>query len=236
MSLDEALAQEGLPAVRFFTWKPAGISLGWKQPRPEWLEAERWTRAGLALVERPTGGGMALHGSDLSVSVVIPRDFRLPLGALMDAVCRSTTRLCRAFGARAEALLDCPSRARVVYCLAEPSSYAVLHGSRKLAGFALRRFRHSWLIQGSLLVRPLSPMLSEALPSPVRAAFESRACSLSEAAGCPVTEPAAAGRWAESWGDWWEDASRQEAGGRGQNARDRVGIPIPANCQPPTAY
>lgn len=205
MALDEALARRAEPVARFFTWKPAGVSLGWKQPRPAWLDPARWSAAGLALVERPTGGGIAVHGTDLSVSVVIPREEWVPLSSLIGAVCQSAVQLCRRFGAEAHAVVDVAANQRVVYCLAEPSSYAVMIGTRKVAGFALRRFSRSWLIQGSVLIRPLSRLLVQALPAEAQAAFDSRAVALSEATARPVTERVIASAWAEHWIDWWQE-------------------------------
>jgi hypothetical protein len=83
-------------------------------------------------------------------------------------------------------------------------------GERKVAGFALRRYRESWLVQGSLLAGPLPPALDPALPDPVRAAYAARAVSLSEAAGRPVGASAVAERWAGEWIGWWHDALAQE--------------------------
>jgi lipoate-protein ligase A len=210
MPIDVALAKRAEPAVRFFTWTPPGVSLGWKQPRPQWLNPDAWRSAGLALVERPTGGGLAVHGSDLSVAVVVPRRPDLPLTALMRTVCESAARLCRSYGAPAEPLLDCPGAGRITYCLTEMSSYAVMISGRKAAGFALRRYPESWLIQGSLLVRPVPGGLEQALPSPVRGAYAARAVPLSEAAGRPVRATAAAERWAGEWIWWWNEALSQE--------------------------
>ena len=236
MALDDALARRAELAARFFTWKPAGVSLGWKQPRPAWLDPARWSAAGLALVERPTGGGIAAHGSDLSLAIVVPRAFDFPLAALMRTACDSAIRLCRSFGADAEPLLEAPARGRITYCLTEASPYAVMIGTRKVAGFALRRYPQSWLIQGSLLVRPLPRALAGAMPGEARRGYAARAIPLAEAATRRVTEADVARRWAERWTAWWENASRQAAGGRRQKAKDRYGVPIPAYCQLPTAY
>lgn len=210
MPLDETLARRAEPAARFFTWAPAGISLGWKQPRPAWLDPARWAAAGLTLTERPTGGGLAVHGSDCSIAVVIPRALNIPLAALMRSVCESTTRLCRSYGVDAQVLLDAPAEGRITYCLTELSPYAVLVGTRKVAGFALRRYPQSWLIQGSLLVRPLPRVLAEAMPEAARRVYASRAVSLSEAAGRTVREPDAMARWAGHWAAWWDEALTEE--------------------------
>lgn len=202
MAVDRALGEEAFPTVRFFRWDPPAVSLGWKQPQPEWLGSCAWTAAGCEMIERPTGGGMAFHGSDLSISIVVPRAEHVPLHALMDAVCRSAVALCRSFGADAYSPSDERGSRRIAYCLTESSPYAVLIGGRKVAGFALRRYPHSWLIQGSLLVRPLLERLVQALPREPLDALQERAIALSDAATKMMDELAVAHHWAEVWSAW----------------------------------
>ena len=245
MAHDEAFALEGVPMLRLFRWDPPAISLGWKQPYPEWLDAAQWCGAGLELTERPTGGGIAFHGSDLSLSVVLPRALDLSLALMMRLVCEQAVRLCATYGVDATtlesiptlhervlppaprtlcfakrssrgsgvtrprvlgwALRDAPPRERLTYCLTQPSPYAVMIGSKKVAGFALRRYPESWLIQGSLLVGPMPFALRQRLPTEVTDDLDARAISLAEAATMSVSAEDVAGRWAERWSLWWDD-------------------------------
>ena len=197
MAVDERLASDAIPTARFFRWDPPAISLGWKQLSPEWA-------AGLDVVERPTGGGIAFHGSDVSWSVVLPRTHILSLHALMKTVCDSAMRVCASYGVPAETLVDCPGPQRITYCLTQPSAYAVLIGEQKVAGAALRRYPASWLIQGSLLVRPLPEQLRCALPAVVAAQLDQQAISLEQAAGHPLNEQQVIDRWAANWSAWWD--------------------------------
>ena len=209
MARDESLAQEIIPTVRLFTWQPPALSLGFKQVPPRWLDRAaldlRWE-----LIKRPTGGGIAVHGSDVSVTVVMPRAVRISLETLMRTVCRSAVRLCDTYGVAARSLLHVPATERVTYCLAEPSSYAVTSGGRKLAGFALRRYPKTWLIQGSMLVRPLPGVLRDALPPEALRQLAGRATPLAGLAKAPVSEADAARRWAAHWSEWWETALVEE--------------------------
>ena len=202
MALDECLAGQAIPTVRFFTWDPPAMSLGFKQQLPKWFDGSGWERAGLQLVERPTGGGIALHGSDVSMSVIVPRSPDYSLQALMGAVCDSTLRLCGAYGLLATTMADAPSAERITYCLTQPNPYSVFLNDRKVAGFALRRFPQSWLIQGSLLAGSLPEALMAALPPGVADLVRTRAMALSEAAELP-SEQALAQRWAAQWTAWW---------------------------------
>lgn len=205
MAYDERLAAEALPTVRCFVWEPAAISLGWKQSPPAWLETRAWQSTGVETVERPTGGGVAFHGSDVSLAVVVPRHAAPSLDQVMRAVCHQAVRLCETYAAHADALIDVDARRRVTHCLTEVSPYAVLLRGRKVAGFALRRYPKSWLIQGSLLVRPLPQALMRALPAALQEALRARAISLSEAAETPLHEHDVAARWTQHWSLWWDD-------------------------------
>lgn len=206
MAYDERLAGDTIPTVRLFLWNPPAISLGLEQAPPAWLTPARWRRAGLGLVERPTGGGIALHGSDVSVAVIVPRPCSLSLPMLMRAVCESAIRLCGSYGVKASGVLDARHEGRITYCLAEPSPYAVHVDGRKVAGFALRRFTRNWLVQGSLLVSRVPKRLAEAMPLAVMERLALRAHCLADAAGEPISPYETAQRWAANWPEWWDEA------------------------------
>lgn len=59
------------PTLRFYTWDPAAISLGYHQRRypPEWQEI-RWQGQPLDIVRRPSGGRAVLHQGDLTYAIV----------------------------------------------------------------------------------------------------------------------------------------------------------------------
>lgn len=206
MLADEQLAQEPTPMVRSFAWNPPAISLGRKQPRPRWLDAFVGQQEEPEIVERPTGGGIAFHGSDISVAIVIPRALNLPLQILMGAICESARRLCETYGVEATGRLDAEGHERIDYCLTQPSPYAVFVRERKVAGFALRRYPQSWLIQGSLLVRPISMTLTHIMPAGLLQEVTQRAVALSSAAGVLLDEREVGARWMRSWASWWEEA------------------------------
>ncbi|MBD2098806.1 lipoate--protein ligase family protein [Trichocoleus sp. FACHB-591] len=59
------------PTLRFYTWAPAAISLGFHQRQwpTEWQEIT-WQERPLELVQRPTGGRAVLHQGDLTYAVI----------------------------------------------------------------------------------------------------------------------------------------------------------------------
>jgi lipoate-protein ligase A len=59
------------PTLRFYTWSPPAISLGYHQRQyPEHWQYLTWQGQKLDLVQRPTGGRAVLHQGDLTYAVV----------------------------------------------------------------------------------------------------------------------------------------------------------------------
>ncbi|MBE9053741.1 lipoate--protein ligase family protein [Nostocales cyanobacterium LEGE 11386] len=59
------------PTLRFYTWSPPAISLGYHQRQyPECWENLIWRDQQLDLVRRPTGGRAVLHQGDLTYAVI----------------------------------------------------------------------------------------------------------------------------------------------------------------------
>lgn len=59
------------PALRFYTWSPPAISLGYHQHKyPEHWQHLLWQGEKVDLVRRPTGGRAVLHQGDLTYAVV----------------------------------------------------------------------------------------------------------------------------------------------------------------------
>ena len=59
------------PTLRFYTWEPVAISLGYHQRHypAHWSELS-WEGQAIALVRRPTGGRAVLHQGDLTYAIV----------------------------------------------------------------------------------------------------------------------------------------------------------------------
>jgi len=60
------------PTVRFYTWKPSAISIGYFQSLEEEVDLEMCKRHGVDYVRRITGGGAVFHEDELTYSIVIP--------------------------------------------------------------------------------------------------------------------------------------------------------------------
>ncbi len=74
MAVDEALFSgfirgEAPPTIRFYTFSPPAISLGFSQ-RINGFDTEHYKRSGIDIVRRPTGGRAVIHDGDLTFSLI----------------------------------------------------------------------------------------------------------------------------------------------------------------------
>jgi lipoate-protein ligase A len=94
MGLDEALLEsaESPPTVRFYSWSPDTLSLGYFQKFAEVPAAagdrDHPGRKPGAVVRRITGGGAIHHTRELTFSIVAPLDHRLYRGAIAESYVR----------------------------------------------------------------------------------------------------------------------------------------------------
>jgi lipoyl(octanoyl) transferase len=77
MARDEALlrrviAKESEPCVRFYQWRPAGLSLGRFQKIDKGVDLDACRKYGVDVVRRLTGGEAVLHDDELTYSIAIP--------------------------------------------------------------------------------------------------------------------------------------------------------------------
>jgi lipoate---protein ligase len=69
--LEQHQQRKHSPTLRFYTWSPPAISLGYHQRQyPEYWQHLIWQGEKLDLVRRPTGGRAVLHLGDLTYAVV----------------------------------------------------------------------------------------------------------------------------------------------------------------------
>ncbi len=77
MAIDDWLLEQhrlghGSPCLRFYTWNPIAISLGYHQNHyPDHWNSLQWHDQAIDLVKRPSGGRAVLHQGDLTYSLVI---------------------------------------------------------------------------------------------------------------------------------------------------------------------
>jgi lipoate-protein ligase A len=161
MAIDEALLESApVPFIRFYRWHSPALSFGYFG---KFADVASYARK-RDLVRRWTGGGIVLHGEDLTYSIVIPASdavfgewstsiYEKIHRALSDslvemgqpAVVAGGVESCRTeIGTRA-AITD-----RGYNCFANPVHADVMIDGHKVAGAAQRRTRRGLLQQGSI--------------------------------------------------------------------------------------
>jgi lipoyl(octanoyl) transferase len=145
MAIDEWLLRSATsPVLRVYGWARPSVSFGYFMKYAE--IARQWP--GRDLVRRWTGGGVVLHGTDLTYTLVVPRGGEPLLGMSAGESYRVIHELI------ASALgweLSPEAGAKVSEaCFENPVQHDVLMGQQKVAGAAQRRTRFGLLHQGSI--------------------------------------------------------------------------------------
>lgn len=164
MAVDEAIllaVAEGQapPTLRFFSWAPPCLSLGYAQPLAD-VDQERLHGLGWDLVRRPTGGRAILHTDELTYSVIAPMSEPRVLGGVIESYRQLSAGLMRGLeilGLRVRAdkeyAKDSSSTTQAsnnVVCFEVPSNYEITAGEKKLLGSAQVRKRRVVLQHGTL--------------------------------------------------------------------------------------
>jgi lipoate-protein ligase A len=158
MAIDEALLETAaIPTIRFYRWHSPALSFGYFG---KFADVARYVSE-RDLVRRWTGGGIVLHGHDLTYSIVIPASdpaFAESSLAIYERVHRA---LCEAFAGHDQGAelvtVGKPDdrrngnrRSLGNNCFANPVRADVMINGRKVAGAAQRRTHRGLLQQGSI--------------------------------------------------------------------------------------
>ncbi len=132
---------KGRPLFRIYRWNRLCVSIGRFQEPPQGIE---WVR-------RPTGGGVLLHGWDISFSLV---DFKERWGSSPKGVYLSFSKrlsdILKTLGTEAKVEEFGGRYDRQALCFFTPSVGEIRVGSRKLVALAMRTGKRAFLIQGSV--------------------------------------------------------------------------------------
>ena len=175
MGLDEALLESApAPTLRFYGWRRASLSFGYFGRYADVAHEENERE----IVRRWTGGGIVLHGTDLTYSVILPAraSEKLPparaiYAAIHDAIRRALVSAAPA----ALATADAPKRSDA--CFANPVVADVLVDGEKIAGAAQRRTRAGLLHQGSIQFAALPPDFRKRFAAELCPSFEPKQLS-----------------------------------------------------------
>jgi lipoate-protein ligase A len=177
MAIDESLLESRLadaapPALRFFAWDPATVSLGYGQPLDARIDTVAAARLGIGLVRRPTGGSAILHeGPELELTYSVTAragDFEGAdelletyrwFGAALAAGLRE-------LAAPVEMVPVQPSdpAAMPTFCFARTGSYELEVDGLKVVGSAQRRQGTGFLQHGAVMLGAAPDRLRRVFP------------------------------------------------------------------------
>lgn len=142
MAVDEALLrnfkENDLPILRLYRWKPS-LSLGRFSDVRNTLDLEVIKQQRLQLVRRMTGGGVLVHGGDLSYSLILPRETLKDTGVKESYryLCRFLIKLYENMGLSAEFAQDLHKESKKSnICMAANEPYDIVVNGKKLGGNA----------------------------------------------------------------------------------------------------
>ena len=163
MATDEAIFRANQrtgspPTLRFYSWSPPSVSLGYFQAAREEVDIEACRRYSVDIVRRPTGGKAVLHENDLTYAVIasdhnplFPRDILGTYKVISSCIAQGLSEL----GIEAEmegngrSYQDDSLKAA---CFSSPSRYELLAKNKKICGSAQLRSKGIFLQHGAILV------------------------------------------------------------------------------------
>ncbi|MGM0419803.1 MAG: lipoate--protein ligase family protein [Bacillota bacterium] len=161
MAVDEAIMQQHSkgkvpPTLRFYSWEPAALSLGYFQRLETEIDEDACQQAGIDIVRRLTGGRAILHDKELTYSITLREDYDL----LSSSIVVSYREISEGLVAGLKKL-NIPVQLKPrgkgkspqgnsAACFDAPSWYEVILQGRKLIGSAQTRKNSTILQHGSL--------------------------------------------------------------------------------------
>lgn len=166
MAMDEALlnfVSRGKidPVIRFYTWNPATLSIGYFQRLKKEIDIEKVKEKGYGLVRRQTGGRGVLHDKELTYSVIVPESHPKMPTTVTEAYRVISQGLLEGFKnlgfetyfavPRSKEEREKLKQPRSSVCFDAPSWYELVVEGRKIAGSAQTRQKGVILQHGSIL-------------------------------------------------------------------------------------
>ena len=202
MALDEALLNfvsrgEIDPVVRFYTWSPPTLSIGYFQRLEREIDIDKVKEKGYGLVRRQTGGRGVLHDKELTYSVIVPESHPAMPQTVTEAYRVISAGLLEGFKAlgfdayfavpRSKEEREKLKQPRSSVCFDAPSWYELVVEGKKIAGSAQTRQKGVILQHGSILqdvdIDDLFDMFifkNDRLKDKMKAAFVEKAIAIND--------------------------------------------------------
>jgi len=153
MAIDEALLTSKLPVLRFYRWKPAGLSLGYFQDIND-INIENCKKNDIGIVRRITGGKTVLHDKELTYSFVI-NEKSMPKGIIESykVISKGILLALKELGVNALIEKEINKKNKnTSICFNDPSYYEIIVNNKKIVGSAQTRKQGKLLQHGSILI------------------------------------------------------------------------------------
>lgn len=209
MALDEALLNfvsrgEIDPVIRFYTWNPPTLSIGYFQRLSKEIDIEKVKEKGYGLVRRQTGGRGVLHDKELTYSVIVPEAhpdmpqtvteaYRVISGGLLEGF-KSLGFDAHFAVPRSKEEREKLKQPRSSVCFDAPSWYELVVEGKKIAGSAQTRQKGVILQHGSILqdvdIDDLFDMFifkNERLKAKMKEAFVEKAVAINDLSNETIT-------------------------------------------------
>ena len=201
MAFDETLLRgyqryNSPPTLRIYGWKYPSLTLGFSQDPTRDLDIESCRKRSMPFVRRITGGGIVLHGNELTYSLVCSKeDLGIPARVLSSykIICSFLISFYKKLGIEAEFACDDPeyesSGESSALCFFGKEKYDIVTGGRKIGGSAQKRSRGVIFQHGSIPFRFEKETASSFLRSKTPCVGEEETTCLEDMLGPYVSAP-----------------------------------------------
>ncbi len=150
MEIDSSLLKSSEPTFRLYSWKKNSFTIGRSQKIGD---IEDTKRLGSNWAQRPTGGGVLLHGFDLSYAIAIPTKMlkERSVKESYEYLCSFLLHFYRGLGLHVEYAknIDLPL-SKSQFCQVGFEPYDIVYQGKKLGGNAQKRTKNTILQHGSI--------------------------------------------------------------------------------------
>jgi len=153
MAIDETLMKlSKVPTLRFYTWKPSAVSLGYFQNIND-IDLGFCKKNNIDIVRRITGGKAVFHDKELTYSFIIDES-KVPKNVIMSYKKISNSILIALKNLKINAKFkdENVKRTKTPVCLNNPSWYEIIVDNKKIAAAAQTRKNKKLLQHGPILV------------------------------------------------------------------------------------
>ena len=168
MAIDEVIlaAQKTQPnpTLRFYSWTQPAFSFGYFQDIAAEVDVEACRADGIELVKRMTGGGIVVHGWELTYTLILPRGAgEMNISDAYHSIGQSLVKAFQRLGIPAQCYATCPEPSQTAQniCLTNPAEHDVMSDNKKLAGVSVRRNRNGIMFQGYISLDMPPPSILE---------------------------------------------------------------------------